>query len=462
LSRLPIKLKLTLAFAGAMAFVLIATGLFLYLRLETELDRSIDRGLRSQADHVSALVHQTGSGLRARGESGLVGPDEGLAQILDTRGRVIDTTIGSAGQPAISSSELARARSQTIFLDQRPLLGEDKKPARLLATPVRARNRELIVVVGTSLHDRNEALDDLKTLLLIGGPVALLLASLAGYGVASASLRPVESIRRRAAAISAAEPGRRLPVPPADDEITRLAHTLNDMLARLEAALNRERTFVSDASHELRGPLAVLKTELELALRRGRSPQELEHALRSATEETDRVVQLADDLLVIARSDQGRLPVRPEQIQARKVLVEVRDRFVARSEELKRPVVVDAPEDLRLVADSLRLRQALGNMVDNALRYGGGDVRLLARELNGHVELHVSDEGPGFPAEFIASAFERFSRADEGRARGGTGLGLAIVDAIARAHQGRAGAANRPEGGADVWLAVPTGGRGEA
>jgi heavy metal sensor kinase len=465
LSRLPIKLKLTLAFAGAMAVVLIATGLFLYLRLEAELDRSIDRGLRSQADHVSALVHQSGTGLRERRDAALVESDEGIAQILDLRGRVVDASLGSGAQSALTPAEVTRARGETFYIDQRPLLGPGRVRARLLATPVRARRTEagpagrLIIVVGTSLKERNEALNDLRTLLLIGGPIALLLASLAGYGVASASLRPVESMRRRAAAISATEPGGRLPVPPANDEITRLGHTLNDMLARLEGALSRERIFVSDASHELRTPLAVLKTELELALRKGRSRQELESALRSATEETDRVVQLAEDLLVIARSDQGRLPVRPGRIEALDVLAEVRDRFAVRSRELKRTVVVEGPAGLGFVADSHRLRQALGNMLDNALRHGEGDVRLSARESNGRVELHVSDEGPGFPPEFIALAFERFSRADEGRSRGGTGLGLAIVDAIARAHHGNARAANRPEGGADVWLEVPAAGR---
>jgi signal transduction histidine kinase len=455
LSRLPIKLRVSLAFAGAMAVVLVATGLFVRFRLEAELDRSIDKGLRSQAHHVSVLVAQTGSGLGRQRASRLVEQDERLAQVLDAQGRVVDASFESGGQPALTPAEVARARQGTLLVDQRPLLGTDEEPARLLATPVRARDRTLIVVVGTSLHDRNEALDDLETLLLIGGPIALLFASLAGYGVAAASLRPVEWMRRRAAAISGAAPGGRLPVPPGDDEIARLGRTLNEMLARLEAALKRERTFVSDASHELRMPLSVLKTELELALRRGRSPRELEKALLSATEETDRLTQLADDLLVLARSDQGRLPMRPAEIDVEELLAEARDRFAVRSRELDRPLVVEAPTGLRVTGDRMRLRQALGNLVDNALRYGEGAVRLSARASDGRVELHVRDEGPGFPPHFIDSAFERFSRADGGRARGGTGLGLAIVDGIARAHNGAARAANRPRGGADVWLEIP-------
>jgi signal transduction histidine kinase len=244
-------------------------------------------------------------------------------------------------------------------------------------------------------------------------------------------------------------------VPPANDEIGRLGHTLNAMLTRLENAFNRERAFVSDASHELRTPLAVLKTELELAVRGGRSVEELEAALNSAVEETDRVVQLAEDLLVIARSDQGKLPVRLTPVEVRDILTDVKERFAIRSRETNRALVAETAGDLGLTADPIRLRQALGNLVDNALRYGGGTVRLSARASNGHVELHVSDEGPGFPPEFLGTAFERFSRADGSRGRGGTGLGLAIVEAIAKAHKGKAVAQNRPGGGADVWLALP-------
>lgn len=437
-----------------MAVVLTATGLFVYLRMQAELDASVDDNLRVRADEVTALVSQSDSGLRESRRSRLSEQEESFAQILAADGRVVDSPPG-ARAPILSRSELVRARRRTVLVDHASVPGVSDNEVRLLATPLRAQDRNLIVVVGASLEDRNDALSSVLRLLLIGGPAALLLASAGGYGVASASLRPVERMRRRAAAVSAAEPGRRLPVPPADDEIGRLGQTLNAMLARLETALNRERSFVSDASHELRTPLAVLKTELDLAIRSGRSVEELEAAVRSAAEETDRLVQLAEDLLVIARSDQGKLPVRLTDVDVTGVLADVRERFVVRSGQMRRPLVAEAADGIRLTADPLRLRQALGNMVDNALRYGHGTVRLSARDCGGQVELHVSDEGPGFPQEFLKSAFERFTRADDGRARGGTGLGLAIVEAIATAHRGKAEAANRPGGGADVWLTLP-------
>ncbi len=297
----------------------------------------------------------------------------------------------------------------------------------------------------------------LVTRLAIGGPVALLLASLAGYALAGATLRPVESMRRRAEEISATVGGRRLPVPAADDEVARLARTLNAMLARIEAGLERERRFVAEASHELRTPLASLKAELELALRRPRSAEELRDAITSAAEETDRLAALAEDLLVLARSDEGRLSVEPESLAIRELLEAVAGRFAASAEAAGSALEVDAPTGLTAAADRMRLEQALGNLVDNALRYGAGTVRLEGREGEGSVALRVSDEGEGFAPELLPRAFERFSRDGGRRVRGSAGLGLAIVEAIARAHDGTASAGNRPGGGAEVTLVLPSG-----
>jgi two-component system OmpR family sensor kinase len=329
------------------------------------------------------------------------------------------------------------------------------EPLRLLARPVSQDGGSQVAVVGQALGDRNDSLHRLLVLLLIGGPVALVLASLAGYGLASAALRPVEAMRRRAAEISTVHGDRRLPVPDTEDEIGRLGRTLNEMLDRLEAAFERERVFVADASHELRTPLSILRTELELALRQGHSVAELREAVSSAAEETDRLSRLADDLLVIARSDQEQFPLRLQTLDVRDLVQAVAGRFEGRAAEAQRELTVEAPYGLGVRADRLRLEQALGNMLDNALRYGDGTVRLRAGERNGVVELHVLDRGEGFPPGFLERAFERFSRADDARSRGGTGLGLAIVDVIARAHGGRAAAANGDGGGADVWVEIP-------
>ena len=412
MGRLPVRVRVTLAFAGVMAVVLAATGLFVYLRLGAELDATIDKGLRARA-------------------------------------AVTRVDSPPAARAALTPAELERARSDEV-LTEHALPGDDD-PWRILARPSAGGD---VVAVGESLESRGDALENLAGLLLVGGPIALLLASLAGYGAAAGALRPVERMRRRAAEIEAAEPGARLPVPPASDEIRRLGETLNTMLDRLESAFARERAFVADASHELRTPLAILKTELELALTGARSQAELEHALRSAAEETDRLVQLAEDLLVIARSDQGRLPIRAQDVAVAGILHAVRERFARRAADGGATVAVTTPADLRVNADPLRLEQALGNLVDNALRHGGRRIELAATERDGRVELHVRDDGPGFPPELLDGAFERFTRADAARGRGGAGLGLAIVAAIATAHSGAVGARNGEDGGADVWLAV--------
>jgi signal transduction histidine kinase len=273
--------------------------------------------------------------------------------------------------------------------------------------------------------------------------------------LASAGLRPVEAMRHRAGEISLAEDGERLPLPAARDEVRRLGETLNEMLDRLRRSFERERRFVADASHELRTPVAVIRAELDAALRAGRHDPQVREALVAALEECDHLAQLAEDLLVVARAAEGELPMRREPVEVRPLLEGVRARFGDRAREHGRELLVDGGDGLRIEADDLRLRQALGNLVDNALRHGAGDVVLRARrgEEDGGVELEVSDQGPGFGPELAGRAFERFARGDEARTRGGTGLGLAIVRAIAEAHDGRAEIANGGRGATvRLWL----------
>jgi two-component system OmpR family sensor kinase len=438
-----------------MAIVLAATGLFLYFRLESELDDTLNRGLRSRGQDVAGLVRQSDASLSEGSSTRLLDADESFAQVLTLGGRIVDSSPALHGEPLLAAAQVERAREGAILFDRGPIGNEDD-PARVLALPVDAQAARVIVAVGASLEAHGEALEGLRTQLLIGLPLALLLASLAGYGLAAAALRPVESMRLRASRISGGDPTQRLPVPVPHDEIRRLGETLNEMLDRIEATIRRERRFVADASHELRTPLALLRTELELAGRRERSREELAGALRSAGEETERLSRLADDLLILARAEDGRLPVRVEDVPARDLLERAASRFLARAGDAGREITVE-PSDETVKGDRLRLEQALGNLVDNALRHGAGNVTLRAVEDTSEIELHVTDEGSGFPSEFLPHAFDRFARPDEARARGGAGLGLSIVDVIARAHGGSAHAVNREGGGVDAWIAVPNG-----
>jgi signal transduction histidine kinase len=447
-ARIPLRIKLTLAFAGVMAVLLAAAGIALSVLVARNLDRAINAGLAARAGDAAALVAGR-QGRRRLEESG-----EAIAQLLSRDGRVLETTPRAGTTPLVSARERARALSGPLIVDHRAGGGGDEV-VRLLARPARRGSGRGVLVIGESLAQREQSLESLHALLVVGGPLALLLAAVVGSGLAAFALRPVERMRRRAAAIKSSPGGRRLPVPPAEDEIGRLGRTLNEMLDRLDAAFARERAFVADASHELRTPLAILRTELELALRGSRERDELEAAVRSAAEETDRLTALAEDLLVIARADQGELPIRRELVHADDLLETLARRFATRSNAEARRLSAEPAPGVELDGDPVRLEQALANMVENALRHGRGDVTLSAEGCDGRVELHVRDRGPGFAEDFLPVAFERFTRADEARSRGGTGLGLAITAAIATAHGGTAHAANAPGGGADVWVDLP-------
>jgi signal transduction histidine kinase len=437
-SRLPIRMRLTLGFAAAMAVVLAVVGIFVYQRVATELLATVDQTLAGQANEES--------------QAGKVDADTGggrtLAQLFDRRGQMRDSQPQGMA-PLVGREVLAEGRAGRVWLST-PLPGL-KGEWRVLAQPTRSGNG--VAVLAHSLAPRDESLDHLKHELLIFLPLALLAASFGGYLLAAGALRPVEVLRRRADAVTPGEPSH-LPVPPAGDEVSRLAVTLNEMLARLQAAVEHERRFVADASHELRTPLALLQTELDLALRRPRSREELESALRSAAEETQRLSRLAEDLLLIARADQGPLPVRLEDVAAADLLADAAARFASRATRLGRELQVDETA-LHVEADPLRAGQALVNLVDNALTHGEGTVVLAAEERDGLVELHVRDGGAGFPGDFQARAFDRFSRADEARSRGGSGLGLSIVELVAQAHGGTVGLSSGPSTGADVWIALP-------
>jgi two-component system, OmpR family, sensor kinase len=446
LRRVPFRLRLALTFAGVMIVLFGGLALLLHTRFSTSLDEGIERSLRTRADDLDTLV-SGGKGNRVEDLPPLPESGGAFAQILDpSSGRVVDSTPGH-GRPLLNSAELARARRASVLIERR-------EGDRLLARPL-ATAPPTVLVVGVSLVQRDRALTTLSELLFIGGPVLLVLTCLAGYVLAARALAPVEKMRGRAASISGAPRGDRLPVPEAKDELHRLGETLNAMLRRVEDAVWRERAFVSDAGHELRTPLSILKLQLDLTLESRGSREELESGLRSAAEEVDRLAKLSEDLLVIARADQGRLPLEKRRVDLRGLLGTVADRFAGPVQGTGRVVTVEDTNGLAIHADHERLEQALTNLVSNALRYGEGPVVLRAREWDGNVELHVLDEGEGFTPDFLPRAFDRFSRADPARARGGAGLGLSIVRVIAEAHGGRAYAANREEGGADVWVTLP-------
>lgn len=456
MTRLPLRWRLTLAFAVAMLVVLGAVGAFVYLRFAAELRESLDRGLRARGAEVAALVERSPDALR-RVDSGLE-TDESVAQVIRADGTVAASTPG-IDAAVIDPALLRRGLESAVWADRDGDAVLDES-LRLLVTPSSLDGERVAVVVAASRDEDAETLSALLLLGAVGLGAALIVASAVGYVVAGAALRPVEAMRARAADITD-EPGRRLPVPAADDELRSLALTLNGMLERLEhagarerEALDRQRRFVADASHELRTPLSVLKSEIEVALIGDRPARELEAALVSAGEETDRLCRLAEDLLMLAEADERGSQAAGEQIEVRALLEAVAAREGRRDAAADRRITMRAPAGLVVHGDRLQLERALGNLLDNALRHGGGPIDLSARPADGGVVLEVRDHGPGFPAGFEREAFQRFSRGAPGRAEGGAGLGLALVEAIAAGHGGRV-TAEEAEPGALVRIVLP-------
>jgi heavy metal sensor kinase len=448
---LPIRTRLTLLFAVLVALVLIGTGAFINIRVAQDLRRTVDAGLTSRAQSLIAGIDE--AGIEVGEEGNLLEPDEAFAQVVAPDGTLLDSSPALKG-PLLNAASVSELTSPTYF-DVRVTTVGDPFDARILAAPADGA----IVIVGASLEQQQAAAQRLLVALLLGGITALLITTAIGWVVAGAALRPVERMRMEATEITADELGRRLQIPSTRDELARLGETLNDMLARMEQAIDRERRFVDDASHELRTPLGILRTELELALRKARTPEELESALRSAAEESDRLNSLAEDLLVLARSDRGRLPVHRQNTNVHELVHTVAERFRATADARDVEISVAGENGIRANVDPARVSQALGNMIDNAVHHAvrGGSVRVQSTMSPSTLRLSVSDDGPGFPEEFINRAFEPFARADSSRGRpgGGAGLGLAIVAAVAESHGGRAVAGNNERGGALVAIEIP-------
>jgi two-component system, OmpR family, sensor kinase len=443
--RLPLRVRVTLASALSTALILGALSLFVYADLQAELLRAADAGLRASAGALASRIGQHGVSLADAPDAG----SASVAQILTPQGHV-KMSIGSR-VPRLSAAAL-RAIRRPSFVPLRAVAGQ---PAvRGFVLPAN-EGRRLFVVVGSTLAGVHQTMGRLRLLLIVADPAALALACLAAWLLAGAALRPVESMRQEAAAISMTDPGRRLPVPPANDEVARLGRTLNSLLDRLQGALGRERRLLDDASHELRTPLSILKAELDLALSRERSPAELEATLRSASEETDRLAGLAEDLLTLSRTHDGGLRIHRVSTSLLELLDRACSGRQARAAEHGVRIECQAPA-LSVMADPMRLRQALDNLLDNAVRHShaGGLIAVEADVSGDLATITVRNSGPGFAEDILPRAFDAFVRGErDTSAQHGAGLGLTIVRAVAQAHGGTATAQNVP-GGAMVTMTL--------
>ncbi len=436
----PIVTRLVVAVAAAMAVVLVLAAAFVYWRVAYALDRQLDQDLHAYQEVVERAVR---AGQEPPGDT----PGETF-QVYDGQGRLVDGNTAIA--PLLDRDDLDAARAGGTRFDVGRFLPPSDRAYRVVASRVTTPEGERVVAAAISRRKHDEALRELLLQLTIADLMALIAASFVGYRTARAALDPVESYRRAVADVGDDDTGRRLPVSDRrDDELSRLGHTFNELLSRLETSAARERQFLADASHELRTPLSLMRTELEWALHRPRSESETATVLASLQGQVDRLVDLANTLLDLEEL-RAAGPIPREDVAASD-LVHDAVRAVAGA-AAGADVRIDAPATVVHV-NRPWMELAVGNLVGNALRHGKGEVRVEASVSDGRLRVSVRDEGPGFPDEFLPQAFDRFTRAEQSRSTPGSGLGLALVRAVAEAHGGTTSV--EPGPGACVTLVVP-------
>lgn len=422
-SRLPLRIRLVAGFSAAMFVVLLAAGTFVYWRVGYALDRGLDTELAQATGALTPLV-----GAEGRVADRSAADATGVAwQVLRSDGSVLDHGGPSGSVGLVSERQLDRVGRTHRTFNVGDFLPISHDPYRLRVTPLDG-GRFLLVAVRRD--HRDEALRELLAQLVVAGLGALAVTAWVGERLSRAALRPVERYRRRAAAIAAGAADLRLDVPPSrDDEVTRLGHTLNDMLTSLERALDRERQFVNEASHELRTPITLLTSRVQLARRRPRTQAEHERVLEELQVDLDRLARLAEQLLELGGAD-GRTGHESCDLAAVTARVVNQRRLAAPAEAGSTSTEIPGGPVPVAVAD-FEAERLLTNLLDNAALHGAAPYAVTVdRPDPGWARVLVVDAGPGLAPEILDTATRRFVRSEEARSRPGSGLGLALVQAV--------------------------------
>jgi two-component system, OmpR family, sensor kinase len=492
MKRLSIRARMTLWHTGILAATVLVLGSVAYALLMRGLWNDVDSTLERVARAAAQAAEHTAAEFVPPDMNDLLRRFFGsnfadrFYQFLDPRGEV-DPRLPRQRSAPLTISPQALKNATEGYGTFETVTNTGPHPLRVFTFPIVVRGRLVNVLqVGMSLEgllrERQNFLWALATLT----PLALLLAGGGGWLLAHRALRPVDRMTQAARRIEAERLAERLEGAEVDDELGRLARTLNEMLARLEAGFAQVRRFSADASHELRTPLTILKGEMEVALRSARDPAEYQRVLTSALEEVERMAHLVDDLLMLSRADAGALRWDREPVELDRLVEEVakQGEVLGRAREVQ--VAIQSLEPLIARGDEQRLRQLLLNLVDNAVKYTprAGRVTLSLRRAGAEAgtplppsseanpnrpiadrppiesaEIAVSDTGVGIPPEALPRIFERFYRVDGARSReaGGAGLGLCIVKTIAEAHDGRIEVQSTPGVGSTFTVVLPLG-----
>jgi two-component system OmpR family sensor kinase len=495
-----VRARLTLCYTGVLALVLISFALAGYFFLSYTLNRRTDDALAEMSNAFAATLaseetdsHQgeANSANTARGEDAKGRPDEVVKEAV-SQNQFSDYQIVVYTDPrrevATSAAQkykngpgwtrppsdfkeipgvldaIARIPDSALYF---ATLSDGDNQYRVVGRRVQARGRAYTLVVLRSLHDQEDLLEGASYALFIAVPLALLLASIGGYFLARKNLAPVVRMSATAARIGAANLHERLPVANERDELGGLAVVINALLARLDTSFEQQRRFMADASHEVRTPIAIMRSEAEVALSEPEtSNAELRESIAIFKDETKRLTGIVEDLFMLARADAGQYRLTPKEFYLDELAGEVVRAVRTLAAEKELTLQLDAVEEMPFRGDENLLRRVLLNLVDNAIKYTpqGGAVTVSGKPEGKRYIITVSDTGPGIPVEAQPHIFERFYRVDSARSRAednsagltsGAGLGLSIARWVAGTHDGTLELLHSSETGSVFQLVLP-------
>ncbi|MBI3468587.1 MAG: heavy metal sensor histidine kinase [Planctomycetes bacterium] len=457
MKRLSIRRRLTRWYGGVLAGVLIAFSVAVYLIMRHHLLERVDAGLREELADVLSEVQRA-----EERKSMLMWLDRRFAhhegfdfQITTSDGQRVFAN-PRLGERRLPMPSFMPHSDQTVF-QTASLSGERRW--RIVSCQVAGPDGMLRVQVARSLDFYDHEMGELLAVLALTGPLALLMALSGGYVLARRALAPVDRMTAAANQVTAQRLDQRLEVPNPDDEVGRLAQTLNGMLDRLERSFREMQRFTADASHELRTPLSVIRAEAEIALHKPISDAEKQDLLSNILEECQRLTWITDQLLTLCREDAGIIQFPRERIDLGHLVQQVAETMRPLAEAKNQRFSVAANGNSVVHGDPTRLRHVVYNLLDNAIKYTplGGAVDVRVAPDDRAVHLVVQDNGIGIPPEHLPHVFERFYRVDKARSRaeGGAGLGLSIVQSIVRAHGGSVMLDSAPGEGTCCTVVLP-------
>lgn len=461
-----LRFKLTFYYLAILALILMGVGIASSIYLTRTLLATIDTSLNEQVeriDHYLAVAAGLRSAERVDRHEYLVDLTPQLTQIIDSQWRVADEVLGDPKYdvPVDPASLQNLAIGETVFTT---VSNDHQQLIRLATRRVLTEKRDdhFFIRSGQSLETLDVARDRLFVLMAVAIPIALLLGGIGGLVIANQALYQVDRIRQTAEQINAGDLTERVPLPARMDEIGRLAATFNQMIARLQAAFDRQKQFTSDASHEMRTPLAVMRGDIEITLRRERTVAEYQGVLGSTLEEIVRLSRLVEDLLLLTRADIGKFELQCRPVSLSRLGRDLIDYIAPLARQQGQELLLRLPEDDELIvnADENRLRQLLLNLIDNAIKYTdpGGVIELSLSAEDGQMVIRVRDNGRGISSEDLPRIFDRFFRRSKLTSEpsvAGSGLGLSISKWIVESHGGRIDVRSSPGEGTEFTVTIP-------